>query len=136
MYKVKFGGGTDMKYNNCKKCPYYGSYYDSFIGDGDEWCECGICKYGDIPSCKYPLFIRHILAYFLKKKQEKWDKEAEKSYLEEQKEEAYKLLNMSEDIYLVLEKSAEEIENIYGKETELTEEIRGLLSKLNCTLGE
>lgn len=42
-----------------------------------------------------------------------------------------KNLNLSEDIYLLLEKSAEEIENLYGKETELTEEIRNLLNKLN-----
>lgn len=31
-----------IKENDCKKCPYHGSYYDSFIGDGDEWCECDI----------------------------------------------------------------------------------------------
>ena len=60
-----------MKLNNCKKCPYYGSYFDSFIGDGDEWCECGICEYGSILGCKYPLFIRHILAYRERKRQEK-----------------------------------------------------------------
>lgn len=72
-----------MKENDCKKCPYYGSYYDSFIGDGDEWCECGICEWGDIPSCKYPLFIRRFLAWKEKRKQEKQDKQAQKAYEKE-----------------------------------------------------
>lgn len=121
-----------MKNNNCKKCPYYGSYYDSFIGDGDEWCECGICERGDVLGCKYPLFIRHILAYIERKRQEKWDKIAEENFRKEQEEKAYKYLNLEEDIYLLFLETAEEIENLYGKETELTEKIRGMIEKLEA----
>lgn len=121
-----------MKVNDCKKCPYYGSYFDSFIGDGDEWCECGICEYGEVLGCRYPLFIRHILAYKLRKCQAKWDKEAECNMLKEEEQKAYKCLNLSEDIYLILLKSAEELENMYGRETDLTQEIRDMIEKLEA----
>lgn len=119
-----------MEDNDCKKCPYYGTYYDSYLGDGDEWCECGICEYGSVLRCKYPLFIRHILAHKQRKRQEKWDKEAEMNMRKEEEQKAYKCLNLSEDIYILLQESAEEIENLYGKETNLTEEIRAMIAKL------
>lgn len=121
-----------MKTNDCKKCPYHGTCFDSFIGDGDEWCECGICGYGEILECRYPLFIRHILAYIQRKRQEKWDKEAENNMLKEEEQKAYKCLNLSEDIYLILQKSAEELENVYGRETDLTQEIRDMVEKLEA----
>jgi len=41
-------------------------------------------------------------------------------------------LNLEEDIYLLFQESAEEIENLYGKETELTERIRGMIEKLEA----
>lgn len=120
-----------MKVNNCKKCPYHGSYFNSFIGDGDEWCECGIVDdWGVIEGCKYPLFIRHILAYINRKRQEKWDKEAESNMLKEEERKAYKCLNLSEDIYLILLETAEELESVYGRETELTRKIRGVAEKI------
>lgn len=86
-----------MKNNDCKKCPYHGSYYDSFIGDGDEWCECGICEWGDIPCCKYPLFIRHFLAWREKRKQAKYDRQAEKAWKKELEE--MEKLGMNEEEY-------------------------------------
>lgn len=86
-----------IKKNDCKKCPYHGEYYDSFIGDGDEWCECGICEWGEIPSCKYPLFIRHLLAWKEKVRQMRYDKQAQKAYEKELAE--MQKLGMNEDEY-------------------------------------
>lgn len=86
-----------IKENNCHECPFYGAYYDSFIGDGDEWCECGICEWGSPLGCKYPLFIRHFLAWKERKKQEKWDKQAQKEW-EKELEEMYRL-GMDEEHY-------------------------------------
>lgn len=40
-------------------------------------------------------------------------------------------LKKIEQMQGLLEKSAEEIENLYGKETDLTEEIKDFLSQLN-----
>lgn len=112
--------------NDCTKCPYFGSDYDSFIGDGDMWCDCGI---EDI-ECNYPLWVRHIKAFISRKRQEKWEKQAEKSYLKDEEKRAYAYYNLSEDIYLLLQESAEEIENLYGKETDLTTRLRSMIDKL------
>lgn len=121
------------KGNNCKKCPYYSSYFDSFIGDGDEFCLCGHTnEWAMIKVCHYPLFVRHVLAYIERKRQEKWDKIAEENFRKEEEEKAYKCLNLAEDIYLLLQESAEEIENLYGKETDLTEKIRNMVEKLEA----
>lgn len=86
-----------IKENDCKKCPYHGEYYDSFIGDGDEWCKCGICEWGEIPSCKYPLFIRHLLAWKEKVRQMRYNKQAQKAYEKELAE--MQKLGMNEDEY-------------------------------------
>ncbi len=121
-----------MKENDCKKCPYYGSYYDSLLCDGGEWCECGLCDSDNVYGCKYPLFIRRILAYIQRKRQEKWDKIADKNYFKEEEKKAWQCLNLVEDIYLLLQESAEEIENLYGRETDLTEKIRDMIEKLEA----
>ena len=86
-----------MKENDCNKCPYYGSYYDSFLGDSDEWCECGICEWGDIPNCRYPLFIRCFLAWKERVRQTRYDKQAQKAY-EKELQEMHEL-GMDEDEY-------------------------------------
>lgn len=44
---------------------------------------------------------------------------------------AIKALENKKTMECLLEKVAEEIENIYGRETELSEEIRDLLDNLN-----
>lgn len=44
---------------------------------------------------------------------------------------AIKALEKQKAMECLLEKAAEEIENIYGRETELSEEIRDLLDDLN-----
>ena len=44
---------------------------------------------------------------------------------------AIKSLEKQKTMECLLEKSAEEIENLYGRETELSEEIRDLLDCLN-----
>ena len=44
---------------------------------------------------------------------------------------AIKALNKQKHMECLLEKVAEEIENLYGRETELSEEIRDLLDCLN-----
>lgn len=51
-------------------------------------------------------------------------------YLKDEEKKAYKCLNLSEDIYLLLQESAEEIENLYGKETDLTQRLRSMIDKL------
>lgn len=120
-----------MKSNNCKKCPYYGSYYDSYLGDGDEWCECGLCEPGEIPSCKFPLIIRHILAYFEKRKQKKWDKEAEKEFRADEERKAYSLLyDMSEDLYLLLRDISDEFEKKSQEESELSKRVDRMIKRL------
>ena len=44
---------------------------------------------------------------------------------------AIKALENQKTMECLLEKAAEEIENIYGRETELSEEIRNLLDDIN-----
>ena len=85
------------KDNDCKKCPYYGSYYDSFIGDGDEWCCAGICGYGDIIGCNYPLFIRHLFRLKVKIREAIAEYRAEKHIKKEFAE--MERLGLSEDEY-------------------------------------
>lgn len=88
-----------MKDNDCNKCPYHGSYYDSLIGDGDEWCECGIHDdWARIKGCRWPLFIRHILAWTEKRRQAKYDRQAEKAW-EKELEEMYSLRMDEEEYY-------------------------------------
>ena len=63
---------------------------------------------------------------------------ADKEYLTDMKicdseemDVAIKALEKLKTMECLLEKEAEEIENLYGRETELSEEIRGLLDDIN-----
>ncbi|MCI7040573.1 MAG: hypothetical protein MR992_00300 [Lachnospiraceae bacterium] len=67
--------------------------------------------------------------------------EIKMNYAENGEEECSEALDMAinalekqKHIECMLEKAAEEIENIYGRETELSEEIRDLLDCLNLRL--
>lgn len=79
-----------MKKNDCTKCPYYYSHYDSFTCDGEEYCECGMNDpFGEVKGCNHPLFIRRFLAFKEKIKEyildirikKAWEKE-EKTWIE------------------------------------------------------
>ena len=52
--------------------------------------------------------------------------------LKEEEQKAYKCLNLSEDIYLILQKSVEELESVNNKDTELILEIKDMIEKLEA----
>ena len=99
------------KQNDCDNCPYYGSRYDSFYCDGEEWCKCGIYDnsgYQIVKGCNYPLFIGKILAFKEDIKEKISDRRVRKIYEKEEKERIK--LGMTEEEYFDY-KNGEEMES-------------------------